>query len=60
MPRQTFEEVVLPHLDKAFNYARWLTKSDAEAEDVAQDAYVRALRFAIGSETACRSRPSPI
>ena len=45
MPRQTFEEVVLPHLDAAFNYARWLTKSEADAEDVVQDAYVRALRF---------------
>ena len=45
MPRQTFEEVVLPHLNAAFNYARWLTKSEADAEDVVQDAYVRALRF---------------
>jgi RNA polymerase sigma factor (sigma-70 family) len=45
MPHQTFEEVVLPHLDAAFNYARWLTRSDADAEDVVQDAYVRALRF---------------
>ena len=45
MPRQTFEEVVLPHLDAAFNYARWLTKSEADAEDVVQDACVRALRF---------------
>jgi RNA polymerase sigma-70 factor (ECF subfamily) len=45
MARQTFEEVVLPHLDAAFNYARWLTRSDADAEDVVQDAYVRALRF---------------
>jgi RNA polymerase sigma-70 factor (ECF subfamily) len=45
VPHQTFEEVVLPHLDAAFNYARWLTKSDADAEDVVQDAYVRALRF---------------
>jgi RNA polymerase sigma factor (sigma-70 family) len=44
MPRP-FEEVVLPHLDAAFNYARWLTKNDADAEDVVQDAYVRALRF---------------
>src|SRR5437899_8755630 len=41
----SFEEVVLPHLDAAFNYARWLTKNDADAEDVVQDAYVRALRF---------------
>jgi RNA polymerase sigma factor (sigma-70 family) len=45
MPRQTFEEVVLPHLDAAFNYARWLTRNDADAEDVVQDAYLRALRF---------------
>jgi RNA polymerase sigma factor (sigma-70 family) len=44
MPR-SFEEVVLPHLDAAFNYARWLTKNDADAEDVVQDACVRALRF---------------
>src|SRR5260221_1878504 len=45
MPPRGFEEVVLPHLDAAFNYARWLTKSDADAEDVVQDAAVRALRF---------------
>jgi RNA polymerase sigma factor (sigma-70 family) len=45
MPHRSFEEVVLPHLDAAFNYARWLTKSDADAEDVVQDAAVRALRF---------------
>ena len=42
---RSFEEVVLPHLDAAFNYARWLTKNDADAEDVVQDASVRALRF---------------
>ena len=45
MPRLSFEEVVLPHLDAAFNYARWLTKNDVDAQDVVQDAYVRALRF---------------
>jgi RNA polymerase sigma-70 factor, ECF subfamily len=43
--RRSFEEIVLPHLDAAFNYARWLTKNDADAEDVVQDASVRALRF---------------
>jgi RNA polymerase sigma factor (sigma-70 family) len=42
---RSFEEIVMPHLDAAFNYARWLTKNDADAEDVVQDAYVRALRF---------------
>lgn len=45
MSSRAFEEIVLPHLDAAFNYARWLTKNDAEAEDVVQDACVRAMRF---------------
>src|SRR5207245_3655621 len=45
MPHRRFEQVVLPHLDAAFNYARWLAKNEADAEDVVQDAYVRALRF---------------
>jgi RNA polymerase sigma factor (sigma-70 family) len=45
MPPRAFEEVVLPHLDAAFNYARWLTRNDADAQDVVQDASVRALRF---------------
>ncbi|HTM25982.1 MAG TPA: sigma-70 family RNA polymerase sigma factor [Vicinamibacterales bacterium] len=45
MPLRVFEETVLPHLDAAFNYARWLTRNDAEAEDVVQDACVRAMRF---------------
>jgi RNA polymerase sigma factor (sigma-70 family) len=45
MIRRTFEDVVVPHLDAAFNYARWLTRNDADAEDVVQDAVVRAFRF---------------
>jgi len=45
MPARPFEETVLPHLDAAFNYARWLTRNDAEAEDIVQDACVRAVRF---------------
>jgi RNA polymerase sigma factor (sigma-70 family) len=45
MAPRVFEETVLPHLDAAFNYARWLTRNDAEAEDVVQDACVRAMRF---------------
>ena len=45
MPQRLFDNTVLPHLDAAFNYARWLTRNDAEAEDVVQDACVRALRF---------------
>jgi RNA polymerase sigma-70 factor, ECF subfamily len=45
MSLRVFEETVLPHLDAAFNYARWLTKNEAEAEDLVQDACVRAMRF---------------
>lgn len=45
MGPRVFEATVLPHLDAAYNYARWLTKNDAEAEDVVQDACVRAMRF---------------
>jgi RNA polymerase sigma-70 factor (ECF subfamily) len=45
MALRVFEEAVLPHLDAAYNYARWLTKNHAEAEDVVQDACVRAMRF---------------
>lgn len=45
MASRVFEESVLPHVDAAFNYARWLTRSDADAEDVVQDACVRAMRF---------------
>ena len=45
MGSRVFEETVLPHLDAAFNYARWLAKNETEAEDVVQDACVRAMRF---------------
>ena len=45
MASRGFEDTVLPHLDAAFNYARWLTRSDQDAEDVVQDACERALRY---------------
>ena len=35
----------MPHLDAAFNYARWLTRSDVDAEDLVQEACMRAMRF---------------
>lgn len=40
-----FEQTVLPHLDAAHNLARWLTKNTADAEDVTQEAMLRAFRF---------------
>lgn len=43
--RVRFEQLVLPHLDAAFNLARWLLRGRADAEDVAQDAMLRAFRF---------------
>ena len=43
-----FEEAVLPHLDAAYNLARWLTRNDQDAEDVVQEAYLRAFRFSPG------------
>jgi RNA polymerase sigma-70 factor (ECF subfamily) len=43
--RQRFEDVALPHLDAAYNLARWLTRNDADASDVVQEAFVRALTY---------------
>jgi RNA polymerase sigma-70 factor (ECF subfamily) len=43
--RARFEQLVLPHVDAAFNLARWLLPGRADAEDVAQEALLRACRF---------------
>jgi RNA polymerase sigma-70 factor (ECF subfamily) len=40
-----FTEIMLPHLDAAYNLARWLTGDAADAADVVQDAMLRGLRF---------------
>lgn len=40
-----FEAIVLPHLDAAYNLARWLARNDSDAEDIVQEAYLRAFRF---------------
>ena len=46
--RRRFELLALPHLDAAYNLARWMTRNDADAQDVVQDAAVRALRYFSG------------
>ena len=43
--RQRFEQTVLPHIDAAYNLARWLTRNDQDARDVVQDSMLRAFRF---------------
>src|SRR5580698_5191822 len=40
-----FDEVVLPHLDAAYNLARWLVRNPHDAEDIVQEAYLRAFTF---------------
>lgn len=40
-----FEQTILPHLSSAYNLARWLTRNEDDAQDVVQEAYMRAFRF---------------
>ena len=47
-PLPSFEQAVLPHLDAAYNLARWLTRNERDAEDVVQESYLRAFRFFAG------------
>jgi RNA polymerase sigma-70 factor (ECF subfamily) len=42
---ERFRAVVLPHLDAAYGFARWLTRDPITAQDVAQEAMLRALRY---------------
>ena len=41
--RAHFEELILPHLDAAYNLARWIVGTDQDAQDVVQEAYFRAM-----------------
>jgi RNA polymerase sigma-70 factor (ECF subfamily) len=45
MNNESFDEVVLPHLDAARRLARWLTGNEHDAEDVVQEASLRAFRY---------------
>lgn len=42
---QSFEQAMLPHLDAAYNLARWMMRNEQDAQDIAQEAYLRAFRF---------------
>jgi RNA polymerase sigma-70 factor (ECF subfamily) len=43
-----FEDTVVAHLDAAYNLARWLTRNDRDAEDLVQEACLRAFKFLDG------------
>lgn len=43
-PRRRFETLAVPHMDAVYNLARWLTRSPTEADDVVQEAMLRAYR----------------
>jgi RNA polymerase sigma-70 factor (ECF subfamily) len=51
-----FNQAVMPHLNAAYNLARWLTRNDQDAEDIAQEACLRAFKYWRGfSGRDCRS-----
>ena len=56
LARRRFAEVVLPHLDDAYGLARWLAGNRTDAEDIVQDAALRALS---ALSTVAVDRPKP-
>ena len=44
LPAATFEDLAMPLFDQLYNFARWLTQDTAEAEDLVQETYAKALR----------------
>ncbi|HZU35916.1 MAG TPA: sigma factor, partial [Gemmataceae bacterium] len=46
--RRKFEQAFLPHMAAAYNLARWLVRDAQEAEDMVQEAYLRALKSFAG------------
>ena len=44
VPATTFEDLAMPLFDQLYNFARWLTQDTAEAEDLVQETYTKALR----------------
>jgi DNA-directed RNA polymerase specialized sigma24 family protein len=57
-----FVEDVVPHLNAAYNLARWLTRNDEDAQDLVQEAYMRAFRLLGGFEAVLSrfSHPSTL
>ena len=47
---RSFEALVLPHLDAAYNLARWMLRDEHAARDVVQDAFLRAMRYFDGMQ----------
>jgi len=43
--KKQFETIMLPHLNAAYNLARWLTRNEHDARDIVQESYLRAFRF---------------
>jgi RNA polymerase sigma-70 factor, ECF subfamily len=41
----SFDQVVMPHLDAAYNLAHWLVRNTHDAEDIVQESYLRAFKF---------------
>ena len=63
LPAATFEELAMPLFDQLYNFARWLTQDTAEAEDLVQETYTKALRgfssFQAGHEFPGMDVPHP-
>ncbi|MBV8967517.1 MAG: sigma-70 family RNA polymerase sigma factor [Verrucomicrobia bacterium] len=43
-PRSTFEKIFIPHLAAAYNLARWIVENEQDAQDLVQEAYIKALK----------------
>ena len=43
--KRSVEDACLPHLPAAYNLARWLTRNEHDAEDLVQEAYLRAIKY---------------
>ena len=56
IPIDSFAEEVLPHLDSAYNLARWLVRNADDADDIVQEAYLRAFRYFDGFQGGTRER----